>query len=67
MQDLILEVTIPTEDRVEIKNGQRKVKTRKLYPGYVVIKDDCQQRDLVSSAQHRGVQGSWVTVRILFH
>ena len=38
MQDLILEVTIPTEDRVEIKNGQRKVKTRKLYPGYVVIK-----------------------------
>ena len=37
MQDLILEVTIPTEDRVEIKNGQRKVKTRKLYPGYVVI------------------------------
>ena len=38
MQDLILEVTIPTEDRVEIKNGQRKVKTRKLYPGDVVIK-----------------------------
>ena len=38
MQDLILEVAIPTEDRVEIKNGQRKVKTRKLYPGYVVIK-----------------------------
>jgi transcription termination/antitermination factor nusG len=38
MQNLILEVTIPTEDRVEIKNGQRKVKTRKLYPGYVVIK-----------------------------
>lgn len=38
MQDLILEVAIPTEDRVEIKDGQRKVKTRKLYPGYVVIK-----------------------------
>jgi transcription termination/antitermination protein NusG len=38
MQDLILEVTIPTEDRVEIKNGVKKVKTRKLFPGYVVIK-----------------------------
>lgn len=38
MQDLILEVAIPTENRVEIKNGQRKVKKRKLYPGYVVIK-----------------------------
>ena len=38
MQDLILEVVIPTEDRVEIKDGVRKVKTRKLFPGYVVIK-----------------------------
>lgn len=38
MQDLILEVAIPTENRVEIKDGQRKVKKRKLYPGYVVIK-----------------------------
>lgn len=38
MQDQILEVAIPTEDRIEIRNGQKKVKTRKLYPGYVVIK-----------------------------
>ena len=38
MQDLILEVVIPTEERVEIKDGVKKVKTRKLYPGYVVIK-----------------------------
>ena len=30
MQDLILEVAIPTENRVEIKNGQRKVRQRKL-------------------------------------
>ncbi|MDO4383652.1 MAG: transcription termination/antitermination protein NusG [Eubacteriales bacterium] len=39
MQDLIEEVIIPTEEVVEVKsNGQRKVKTRKLFPGYVVIK-----------------------------
>lgn len=38
MQDRILEVAIPTEDRVEIKDGVRKIKTRKLFPGYVVIK-----------------------------
>ena len=38
MQDYILEVVIPTEDHIEIKNGFKKVKTRKLYPGYVVIK-----------------------------
>ena len=27
MQDLILDIVVPTEDRVEIKNGQRKVNT----------------------------------------
>ena len=29
MQDLIQSVIVPTEDMVEIKNGQRKVKTHK--------------------------------------
>ena len=38
MQDLILDIVVPTEDRVEIKNGQRKVKTRKMFPGYVIVK-----------------------------
>lgn len=38
MQDLILKIIVPTEDRVEIKNGQRKVKTRKMFPGYVLVK-----------------------------
>ena len=38
MQNLILDVIVPTEDRVEVKNGQRKVKTRKMFPGYVLVK-----------------------------
>lgn len=38
MQDLVLSVVVPTEDCVEIKNGQRKVKTRKMFPGYVIVK-----------------------------
>ncbi len=38
MHDLILEIVVPTEDRVEIKEGQRKIKTRKIFPGYVIIK-----------------------------
>lgn len=38
MQDLILDIIVPTEDRVEIKDGQRKIKTRKMFPGYVIIK-----------------------------
>ncbi|MGF6377024.1 transcriptional antiterminator NusG [Clostridiales Family XIII bacterium PM5-7] len=38
MQDLIVDIIVPTEDRVEIKEGQRKIKTRKMFPGYVIIK-----------------------------
>lgn len=38
MQDLVLSIVVPTEDRVEIKGGQRKVKTRKMFPGYVIVK-----------------------------
>ena len=38
MQDLILSIVVPTEDVVEMKDGQRKIKTRKMFPGYVIIK-----------------------------
>ncbi|MDR2295523.1 MAG: transcription termination/antitermination protein NusG [Clostridiales Family XIII bacterium] len=38
MQDLVLKIIVPTEDRIELKNGQRKVKTRKMFPGYVLVK-----------------------------
>ncbi len=38
MQDLILKVVVPTEDRIEVKDGQRKIKTKKIYPGYVIVK-----------------------------
>ena len=38
MQDLILEVVVPTEDIVEMKDGQRKIRTKKMFPGYVLVK-----------------------------
>ena len=38
MQDLVLQVVVPTEDRVEFKDNQRVVKTRKIFPGYVIVK-----------------------------
>lgn len=38
MQDVILDIAVPTEDTIEIKNGQKKIKTRKMFPGYVVVK-----------------------------
>ena len=38
MQDLIIDIIVPTEDRIEIKDGERKIKTKKMFPGYVIIK-----------------------------
>lgn len=37
MQDLILEVFIPTEDSVEEKNGRQVSVQRKAMPGYVLV------------------------------
>jgi transcription termination/antitermination protein NusG len=33
----ILEVIVPTEEQVELKDGQRRVVERRIYPGYVLV------------------------------
>ncbi|MCF0151507.1 MAG: transcription termination/antitermination factor NusG [Firmicutes bacterium] len=38
MQDLILQIIVPTEDRVEFRGDKRVVKTQKIFPGYVIVK-----------------------------
>jgi transcription termination/antitermination protein NusG len=35
--DKIFRVVIPTEEEVEIKNGQRRTVQRKIFPGYVLV------------------------------
>ena len=37
LQERIFRVVVPTEDVIEIKNGQRRTVTRKIYPGYVLV------------------------------
>ena len=37
LQDQILEVVVPTMDEIEVRNGVKKVVTRKIFPGYVLI------------------------------
>ena len=38
MQDRIMEIKIPTEEVVEIKDGKKKVVSRKIYPCYIMVK-----------------------------
>jgi len=37
MQDKIFDVVVPTEKKIKIKNGKRKVVTEKIFPGYVMV------------------------------
>ncbi len=35
--DQIAQVVIPTEEEIEVKNGQRRTVTKKILPGYVLV------------------------------
>ncbi len=37
MEDKIFDVLIPTEKKIKIKNGKRKIVTEKIFPGYVLV------------------------------
>ena len=37
VKDKIFHVIVPTEEEIEIKGGQRRTVTRKVYPGYVLV------------------------------
>lgn len=38
MQDYILDIAVPMEETIEIKDGKKKATLRKIFPGYVLIK-----------------------------
>lgn len=37
MEDKIFSILIPTEKKIKIKNGKRKIVTEKIFPGYVLV------------------------------
>jgi len=38
LSDLIVDVKIPTVEYQEVKDGQKKTKSRKVFPGYVLVR-----------------------------
>jgi transcriptional antiterminator NusG len=50
VKDNISQVIIPTEEEIEIKNGQRTKVAKKVFPGYILIEMEL-------------TDGSWYTVR----
>lgn len=57
MQDQIVDVRIPVEEAVEIKNNKRRVVQRKLLPGYVMVKMELTNETWYVVRNTRGVTG----------
>ena len=63
MQDLILDVKVPTEEVVEENGDKKKVVQHKIFPGYVIIK---MIKAGTLSEIHVVLQDSWDRVQSLF-
>lgn len=57
MEEVIHEVLVPTEDVVEIKNGKKKVKQKKVFPGYVIVNMIMNDESWYVVRNTRGVTG----------
>lgn len=57
LHDQILEVTVPMQDVVEVKNGMRKQVQMKMFPGYVLINMVMNDETWYVVRNTRGVTG----------
>lgn len=57
LEDQILEVRVPLQDVVEVKNGARKNVQRKMFPGYVLVNMDMNDETWYVVRNTRGVTG----------
>ena len=57
MQDKIVDVRIPVEEVVEVKNNKRRLVQRKLLPSYVIVKMEMTNETWYVVRNTRGVTG----------
>lgn len=56
-EDVILEVKVPMDETIEVKNGKKKHVMKKMYPGYVMIKMILDDETWYVVRNTRGVTG----------
>jgi transcriptional antiterminator NusG len=57
MEEVITEIVVPTEEKIEIKNGKKKAKQKKIFPGYVIVKMIMNDESWYVVRNTRGVTG----------
>lgn len=55
LQDIIPQVLVPFERQTELKAGKRKVVSKKLYPGYLMVQADLSEPDDSRAIEARSV------------
>jgi len=57
MQEFILDIVVPMEEQIEIKDGKKKATLRKVFPGYVLVKMIMTDESWYVVRNTRGVTG----------
>jgi len=57
MEDYIFQIEVPEEEVMEIKNGQRKMVKRNIYPGYVLVRMELTDESWSAVRNTPGVTG----------
>ncbi len=57
MEDVINRILVPLEDEVDIKDGQKKTVKRKVFPGYVLVEMEVNDRSWYIVRNTPGVTG----------
>lgn len=60
MQEFILDVVVPMEEQIEIKDGKKKATLKKVFPGYVLVKMLMTDESWYIIRNTRGVTGFFV-------
>lgn len=57
MEDVITDILVPMEEYIEVKDGKKKVKERKKFPSYVIVKMQITDESWYLVRNTRGVTG----------
>jgi transcription termination/antitermination protein NusG len=57
MEDYIFQIEVPTEDVLEVKQGKRQQVTRKVFPGYILVRMDLIDESWAAVRNTPGVTG----------
>jgi len=57
LSDRVFEIVVPTQEEIEIKDGQRKTVQRKVFPGYVLVRMNMDEDTWYQLRNTPGVTG----------